>query len=92
MSSVSGQKELYTADGMWFKATDTNKHACNANADNVNAPANVCGSVIIDVNGQKGPNKFTTDTNKVFDMFTVSIYPQKALPADQTMAKALYAK
>ena len=92
MSSVSGQKELYTADGMWFKATDTNQHACNANADNVNAPANVCGSVIIDVNGQKGPNKFTTDTNKVFDMFTVSIYPQKALPADQTMAKALYAK
>ena len=94
MSSVSGSQELYTADGMWFKAKATTNGSgnCNANADNVNALTNTCGEVIIDVNGQKGPNKFTTGTDKIFDMFTVSIYPQKALPANETMAKALYAK
>ena len=92
MSSVSGSRELYTADGMWFKATATNANACNANADNPNATSNRCGTVIVDVNGQKGPNKLTTDTNKVFDIFTVSIYPQKALPEGATMSKVLYAK
>lgn len=92
MSSVSASQQLYTADGMWFRATDDKKHDCNANADNVNADTNICGSVIVDVNGQKGPNKYTTDTNKIFDMFTVAIYPQKALPDGETMAKALYSK
>ena len=31
-------------------------NACNANADNPNATSNRCGTVIVDVNGQKGPN------------------------------------
>lgn len=93
MSSVSGSSELYTADGMWFKATDTNAAGgCNANIDNPNITSNRCGTVIVDVNGQKGPNKYTSDTNKIFDMFTVSIYPQKALPEGETMSKVLYAK
>ena len=90
--SSNGTSELYTADGMWFQTSATGATTCNANADNVNAATNKCGSVTIDVNGQKGPNRFTTDTNKIFDMFTVAIYPQKALPADETMAKALYSK
>lgn len=92
MSSNSSTYELYTADGMWFKSTATDANACNANADNPNATNNRCGTVMVDVNGQKGPNKFTSDTNKIFDMFTVSIYPQKALPANETMGKVLYAK
>lgn len=96
MSSNSSGSELYTADGMWFKSTASGANltaaACNANADQPNSTGNVCGVVTVDVNGQKGPNKFTSDTNKIFDMFTVAIYPQKALPANETMGKVLYAK
>ena len=89
--SSNGTSELYTADGMWFKVTTTS-NPCNANADNPNSTGNICSKVEVDVNGQKGPNKFTEATNKIFDKFTVSIYPQKALPDGEKMSKVLYAK
>lgn len=96
MSSNASGYELYTADGMFFKALSSGADAtaaeCNANADSPNSVGNVCSVVHVDVNGQKGPNKETKGTNQIFDIFTVAIYPQKALPANSTMGQVLYAK
>lgn len=85
--STSGTT-LYTADGMFF--SPSGGAACNAN--NGSDASNKCADVTVDVNGQKGPNKITTATNNVFDIFTIAIYPQKALPGNDTMSKILYQK
>lgn len=94
--STNSSQELYTADGMWFKSTAdtyaslTPKSDCNANDQATEG--NICGMVTVDVNGQKGPNKPTTATSRIFDIFTIAIYPQKALPAGDTMGRVLYEK
>lgn len=96
LSSNASSQEMYTADGMWFKAGTTfggavgSAAACNSNDGN--QTTNICANVQVDVNGMKGPNKGTTATNRVFDIFTIAIYPQKALPANQTMGLILYEK
>lgn len=96
MSTNGTNYELYTADGMWFQASGTTyeglqpKSDCNANDQATSG--NVCSMVTVDVNGAKGPNKPTTATTRIFDIFTIAIYPQKALPAGETMGKVLYEK
>lgn len=89
--SMDGTDAMYTADGMWFStAGSTAGTACNAN--NTATPDAVCSVVKVDVNGQKGPNKVTTSTQNVFDIFTINIYPQKAMPANATMGQIMYQK
>lgn len=93
--SMDGSSAMYTADGMWFKAAQqsggiSTGNACNAN--NTATPAAICSVVTVDVNGQKGPNRVTTSTQNVFDIFTISVYPQKALPANTTMGQIMYQK
>lgn len=89
MSSTAANYELYTADGMYFKAlNDGNACAVEAAMDE----ANICSVVQVDVNGMKGPNKASEATNKVYDIFTVAIYPQKALPRTITQSQILYRK
>ena len=96
MSSNTTNQEMYTADGMWFKSTAseyagvTPSAQCNANDQATTG--NACAMVTVDVNGAKGPNKPTTATTRIFDIFTIVIYPQKALPAGETMGKVLYEK
>ena len=86
MSSVPTNKELYTADGMWFSTTDpssangTKLTVSSAGACAVDDTETVCSVVYVDVNGSKGPNAWTEGTNKVKDIFAVAIYPQKVLP------------
>lgn len=102
MSSNVGAFELYTADGMYFKAADsvagasglTSKPCLVEPADptTVTTPSNVCSVVQIDVNGMKGPNKASDATTKVYDIFTLAIYPQKALPATAAQSEILYRK
>ncbi len=83
MSSNATQHEMYTADGMWFKSSGsayagiTPQSACNAN-DQATV-GNACAMVTVDVNGAKGPNKPTTATTRIFDIFTIVIYPQKSI-------------
>ena len=94
--STNTNQELYTADGMWFKSTTATyaglspNSSCNANDQATSG--NVCSMVIVDVNGAKGPNKSTESTTRIFDIFTIAIYPQKALPAGDTMGRVLYEK
>lgn len=96
MSSTTGSYELYTADGMYFKAMagvaadGASSNKCEIN--NGTLKTNVCSVVKIDVNGMKGPNKSSDSTTKIYDIFTVAIYPQKALPATSTQSEILYRK
>lgn len=97
MSSESGSHWLYTADGMWFKTYNEATGAvagpnAQCNANDQATEGNICSVVVVDVNGMKGPNRPTTSTTRVFDIFTISIYPQKALPANETMGMVLYQK
>ena len=103
MSSTDGS-DLYTADGMWFSLAEpkasgskpglgvTEAKACSATVDDVNNPDNVCSVVYIDVNGQKGPNSWTEGGSKIKDIFSVAVYPQKALPNGTAFSEALYSK
>ncbi len=96
MSMDSANSALYTADGMWFQATDAGDgvtaHGSQCNANDSATPGNVCSVVIVDVNGMKGPNRPTTSTTRIFDIFTLAVYPQKALPANETMGQVMYQK
>ena len=94
MSSTAASAEVYTADGMYFKALASGA-SLTATGCAVEAPmdtSNVCSVVSVDVNGMKGPNKPSDSTTKVYDIFTVAIYPQKALPATFTQSQILYRK
>lgn len=99
MSSTSATSEVYTADGMYFKAVaqgaGPGASSLKANDCAVEAPMdvnNICSVITVDVNGMKGPNKASDSTTKVYDIFTVAIYPQKALPATFTQSQILYRK
>lgn len=97
MSSDQTNTELYTADGMWFKTYAEKRGAMgkpnsNCNANDQATEGNICSVVEVDVNGMKGPNRYTTSTTRIFDLFTIAIYPQKALPANETMGMVLYQK
>ena len=82
MSEDSAKNAVYTADGMYFKAM----------AGGSCTDTDACAKVEVDVNGAKGPNKPTTATNKVFDIFTINIYAQKALPSETFQQQVLYSK
>ncbi len=93
--SMDGSSAMYTADGMWFNAGQQGggvsaSSTCNANDSAT--PSNVCSVVTVDVNGMKGPNRETTATTRIFDIFTIAVYPQKALPANETMGQIMYQK
>ena len=103
LSSTSDSYEMYTADGMWFSTQAGTDQAgnttftriatdCDVNAENANAPENICAYVTVDVNGKKGPNKLTTATNKIYDIFMIAVYPQKAFPGNNIMSEVLYSK
>ena len=90
---------FYTADGMYFKtsgatATHTANPCSNASEtiEDMNKTTNICSVVNVDVNGRKGPNRFSPDTGHVYDMYTLAIYPQKVLPDDAVTAQVLYMK
>ena len=94
--SMDGSSAMYTADGMWFQATKdgdgVSAKGSQCNANDSATPDNVCSVVIVDVNGMKGPNRPTTATTRIFDIFTIAVYPQKALPANETMGQVMYQK
>ena len=87
MSTV-GTDVIYTADGM--KLTVKNEsNDCQTDNNKVDG---YCSVIEVDVNGPKGPNKVTTGTQAVYDIFTVRIYPQRAVPATQEQSDVLYNK
>ena len=93
--STGTNSDLYTADGMYFKAMASGPDSTAANdcaVEGGGGKDNICSIVQVDVNGMKGPNKPSDATDKVYDIFTVAIYPQKALPATSTQSEILYRK
>ena len=93
--STGTNSDLYTADGMYFKAMASGPDSTAANdcaVEGGGGKDNICSIVQVDVNGMKGPNKPSDSTTKVYDIFTVAIYPQKALPATFTQSQILYRK
>lgn len=95
--SMDGTTAMYTADGMWFYPTSAAMGAegtpsTDCNANDSATPDNICSVVQVDVNGMKGPNKPTQSTTRVYDIFTIAIYPQKAFPANNTLSNVLYQK
>lgn len=95
--SMDGTTAMYTADGMWFYPTNAPMGAegtptTDCNANDSATPDNICSVVQVDVNGMKGPNRPTTSSTRIFDIFTIAVYPQKALPANVTMGEVMYMK
>ncbi len=86
MSTFNGDT-IYTADGMKLVAGKGN--GCQTDNNKIDG---YCSVVEVDVNGPKGPNKLTEGTQSVYDIFTVRIYPQRAVPATQGMSDVLYNK
>lgn len=67
----SDTTSIYTADGMKFTFPGT---VCPASAT-------TCSEyVVVDVNGDKGPNTVTMTANDVKDIFSVSLYANRAVP------------
>lgn len=99
--SSKNEDYVYTADGMYFQVLESAPSGqgiqgsmpavggCTTDGEKATTP---CSAVKIDVNGPKGPNKFTTGTQAVYDQFYAIVYPQKALPAGQIMSDVLYNK
>ena len=87
MSTV-GSNIIYTADGMRITVKGDTKNCVTDN----NAIDGYCSVVEVDVNGPKGPNKATAGTKAVYDIFTIRIYPQRAVPENQAQSDVLYNK
>ena len=95
MEADAGNSKFYTADGMHFTMMAGGNSGCSNASENpqeMNMSTNICSKVEVDVNGRKGPNKGTTDTTKVYDIYTLAIYPQKVLPDNTQTAQVLYMK
>lgn len=86
--STSGSDIIYTADGMKLTVKTEGKDCTTDN----NAIDGYCSVVEVDVNGPKGPNKVTTGTTGVYDIFTIAVYPQRAVPYNQQQSDVLYNK
>jgi len=77
---------IQTVDGISFAFKLENPSAC----DNDTIP---CYTVYIDVNGDKKPNTLTTDTKKLKDGFTATLYDQKVVAGsagDTATAELMY--
>lgn len=85
--------DFYTADGMrYYDFKAGNDCIYHGNIAQDNKSDNICVTLSVDVNGQKGPNKPTKGLDKVFDIFTVAVYPQSVMPGDEMQRKVLYDK
>ena len=106
MSKDDGEQWVYTADGMYFKAfTGTDTGISLSNQDDIptfeatgacetdgEMSKVLCANVVVDVNGVKGPNKWSTSTKGVYDYFVIGIYPQRAQANGQVFSDILYNK
>ena len=79
---------IYTADGMKLTVTGA-QNGCQTDGNKLDG---YCAVVEVDVNGPKGPNKVTAGTQAVYDIFTIRIYPQRAVPENQAQSDVLYNK
>jgi len=75
--------EFYTADGMRlkFKAGSGNDQDCAAIADNAALPVATRCYVLVDVNGDKGPNKVATAAAPS-DVYMFGVNPSSVVPAN----------
>ena len=86
----AGSNYVYTADGIYYQAGTGGN--CSFNSEDTDGTETACVTMTVDVNGRKGPNKYTASTDKVYDIYTLNVYPQKVLPKDSVTQKVLFMK
>ena len=73
-----------TADGMVFTVTNWSVGNVDDQSSNCNSyntvPCGTAPNLWIDVNGEKKPNKETTNSQKPRDIYQATIYAQKVVP------------
>ena len=89
VTEYTGETSFYTADGLNYKIVNTDGDCSYDPTDP--ASQTMCVEIQVDVNGKKGPNTITTDKDKLKDIYTFHIYPQKVLPIG-TSAEVVYMK
>jgi prepilin-type N-terminal cleavage/methylation domain-containing protein len=88
-SELSGSSCFVTADGMAFcLGSDPQFNASNCDFENQTA----CGSMWVDVNGSKGPNKKTTNSNHPRDIYKILLYNQRAVAGDGPAQQVMFDK
>lgn len=81
----TGTGVFYTADGMRFAiASGSAAYTCLADG------TTPCYDIVIDVNGDKKPNKQTTDVTKPQDQYTAQIYAQRVVPGNAITQGVMY--
>ena len=78
--------KFITADGMIFTVTQFTPNSC----DFENQTA--CGTIEIDVNGEKGPNMKTDNASHPRDQYVVQLYSQRAVAGDGATQQVMYDK
>ena len=75
-----------TADGMIFSITEFTPASCDFENETS------CGTIYIDVNGKKGPNKDTTSSTHPRDIYKVLLYSQRAIAGDTATQEVMFDK
>ena len=78
--------KFITADGMIFNVTSFTPSSCDFENENS------CGTITIDVNGEKGPNKSTTSASHPRDQYVVNLYSQRVVAGDAATQQVMYDK
>ena len=83
---LSGQSAFVTADGMFFVINGFTPGSCDFENEDV------CGSIYVDVNGEKGPNKKTTTSAHPRDIYFIQLYNQRAVAGDPATQEVMFDK
>ncbi len=78
-----------TADGILFCIKDYLTTGTNCDAYNQN-PCGTAPNLLIDVNGQKGPNKMTANASRPKDIYAATIYSQRVIPYGDATQQVMY--
>ena len=86
-SNASGV--FVTADGMAYCINDfTSGGGISGACDNAGKEA--CGTIYIDVNGAKKPNKMTEDAQQPKDIYQATLYSQRVVPLGEPTQQVMY--
>lgn len=85
-SELAGDNCFVTADGMVFCTESFDSSQC----DFENQTS--CGTMWVDVNGSKGPNKKTTTAKHPRDIYKILLFNQRAIAGDAPAQEVMFDK
>ena len=83
---LNGKSAFVTADGMFFVIDTFTPDTCDFENEKV------CGSIYVDVIGEKGPNKKTTTSAHPRDIYFIQLYNQRAVAGDEATQEVMFDK